>query len=92
MFILTSNNWLNSSPKTPSKRKAENSEDSSPAKKFQKTLSQNSFDWYKLDDKVLWYCEPCRSSKFANAYAKGHQVKYKTTNRVRHAKCKFYFL
>jgi hypothetical protein len=25
------------------------------------------FDWYKLDDKGLWHCETCRSSKLTNA-------------------------
>jgi len=76
----------------PSKCKAENSEESLPAKKFKQTLSQKLFDWYKLDDKGLWHCETCRSSKLTNAYAKGHQVRAKTTNHVRHAKCKLYFL
>ena len=60
--------------------------------KFKNFLSQRLFDWYKLDDKGLWYCETCRSSKLTNAYAKGHQVRAKTTNHVRHAKCKLYFL
>ena len=50
-----------------SKRKAENLEESSPAKKFKHTLSQKLFDWYKLDDKGLWHCETCRSSKLTNA-------------------------
>ena len=50
-----------------SKRKAENPEESSPAKKFKHTLSQKLFDWYKLDDKGLWHCETCRSSKLTNA-------------------------
>ena len=75
-----------------SKPKAENLEESSPAMKFKNFLSQRLFDWYKLDDKGLWYCETCRSSKLTNAYAKGHQVRAKTTNHVRHAKCKLYFL
>jgi hypothetical protein len=50
-----------------SKRKAENPEESLPAKKFKHILSQKLFDWYKLDDKGLWHCDTCRSSKLTNA-------------------------
>jgi len=83
--------WFGSTS-VPQKRKADDSVESSPAKKYYKALSQNAFDWYKQDDKGRWYCEPCRSSKYTNAYAKGHDVKSKTTNHARHAKCKYIFI
>lgn len=86
--IMSLDKWFSTVPGTPSKRKADAQVDSSPCKKFHKSLTQSSFDWYQQDDSGLWHCEPCRSAKFTNAYAKGHQVKAKTTNHTRHAKCK----
>ena len=79
--------WFGSASVTPSKRKAEDSVESPPAKRFNKTFSQDSFDWYKQDENGVWHCEPCSTAKFNNAYAKGHLVKAKTTNHTRHAKC-----
>lgn len=85
-------NWLlGLSPKPGTKRKADAEfEAPSPKRKFTKELSQNSFDWYVLDEAGLWHCSVCREAKNDSAYAKGHENPAKTTNHSRHASCKYW--
>lgn len=80
--------WLKSP--APLKRKAATSdlENTPPQKKFCKTMSQNSYDWYVKDTFNMWHCVLCRDAKFSNKYSIGHDKPQKTTNHSRHAKCK----
>ena len=84
--------WLINSPsatKPGQKRKAvDEPEECTTPRKFHKVLNQNDFDWYVKDESGIWHCTLCRSAKFRSAYAVGHKEKQKTTNHVRHAKCK----
>ncbi|XP_071154595.1 zinc finger protein 862-like [Mytilus edulis] len=78
--------WLKSP--APLKRKAATSdlENTPPQKKFCKTMSQNSYDWYVKDTFNMWHCVLCRDAKFSNKYSIGHDKPQKTTNHSRHAK------
>ena len=92
-LIIMLKSWLINSPsastKPGQKRKAvDEPEECTTPRKFHKVLNQNDFDWYVKDESGIWHCTLCRSAKFRSAYAVGHKEKQKTTNHVRHAKCK----
>ena len=74
------------------KRKQEECSDSkTPKRQFRKNHSQSSYDWYEKNENGLWHCTLCRTSKFDNPYARGHEIHVpaKTTNHYRHASCKY---